>query len=315
MTEQARCCCNASGEHEICCCGSHVKIAEKGVIVLSEPLVTHCPLHESMYGTKKIDSDSVKKSVETKIEGFGFCCKNRQFDFDPIVAYGASEMMSVWLNKGVIDTAVVVCDGAGTVITSNGKLVQGIGARLTGIIKTSPIREVIEHIERNQGTVLEKSDARIDQAAGVKLAFMAGAKHVVASVASFQAKVISDIRRLEKKEGKEVIIFSVCNTLAKKSDVKHIAKTDIACASASTILRNEIGNRALLQVGITIPVYALTVRGKELVLEYLKVFKDKLVAFRSSTLPYEINNKGPRVTKAARDWQFSSPYSCFQMRS
>jgi putative methanogenesis marker protein 8 len=289
------------GVHEIYCCGSHVKINGKTVTVLTEPVVTHCPLHESLYGTKKIDANSVKKSVETKIEGFGFCCKDRDFDFNPIVAYGASEMMSVWLDKGLIDSAVVVCDGAGTVITSNSRLIQGIGARLTGIIKTSPIREVIEHIERNRGTVLEKSDARIDQAAGVKLAFMAGAKHVTVSVASFQAKVISDIRRLEKNEGKEVVIFSVCNTLAKKLDVKHIAKADIACASASTILRNEVGSRALLQVGLTIPVYALTARGKELVLEYLKVFKDKLVVFRSSTLPYEIKNKSPKTIDMAQN--------------
>ena len=286
-------CRNACGVHEIYCCGSHVKIDKKAVTVFDDPVVTHCPLHESLYGTKKIDAQAVKKSVETKIEEFGFCCKDRDFSFDSIVAYGASEMMSVWLEKGLIDCAVVVCDGAGTVITNSGKLVQGIGARLTGIIKTSPIREVIDHIEKNGGTILDKTEARIDQAAGVNNAFMAGAKHVAVSVASFQAKAISDIRRLEKTRGKEAVIFSVCNTLAKKSDVKHIAKADIACASASTILRNAVGSKALLQVGVTIPVYALTARGKELVLDYLAVFKDKLVAFRTSKLPYEIQKRGP----------------------
>jgi putative methanogenesis marker protein 8 len=286
-------CRNACGVHDIYCCGSHVKVDEKAITVLTEPAVTYCPLHESLYGTKKIDAQAVTKSVETKIEGFGFCCKDREFSFDSIVAYGASEMMSVWLNKGLIDCAVVVCDGAGTVITNNGKLVQGIGARLTGIIKTSPIREVIDHIEENGGTILDKTEARIDQAAGVNHAFMAGAKHVAVSVASFQAKAINDIRRLEKTKRKEAVIFSVCNTLAKKSDVKYIAKADIACASASTILRNAVGSRALLQVGVTIPVYALTARGKELVLDYLAVFKDRLVAFRVSRLPYEIQNRGP----------------------
>ena len=294
-------CRNAFGVHEIYCCGSHVKISKKAVTVLNDPVVTHCPLHESLYGTKKIDAQAVKKSVEMKIEEFGFCCKDRGFSFDSIVAYGASEMMSVWLDKGLIDCAVVVCDGAGTVITNSGKLVQGIGARLTGIIKTSPIQEVIDHIEENGGTILDKTEARIDQAAGVNHAFAEGAKHVAVSVASFQAKAISDIRRLEKTKGKEAVIFSVCNTLAKKSDVKHIAKADIACASASTILRNTIGSRALLQVGVTIPVYALTARGKELVLDYLAVFKDKLVAFRTSKLPYEIKEKGPERRAITRD--------------
>ena len=89
--------------------------------------------------------------------------------------------------------------------------------------------------------------------------------------------------------------------MAKKSDVKHIVKADIACASASTILRNAVGSRALLQVGLTIPVYALTARGKELILDYLTVFKDKLVAFRTSKLPYEIRNRGPERRDTAHE--------------
>jgi putative methanogenesis marker protein 8 len=294
-------CRKACGAHDIYCCGSHVKIDGEAVTVLTEPVVTYCPLHESLYGTKKVDAQAVKKSVEIKIEKFGFCCRCRDFSLDPIVAYGASEMMSVWLNKGLIDSAVVVCDGAGTVMTGNGKLVQGIGARLTGIIKTSPIREVIDHIEKNGGAVLDRIEARIDQVAGVNHVFMAGAKHVAVSVASFQAKEISDIRRLEKIEGKEAVIFSVCNTLAKKSDVKHIEKADIVCASASTILRKAIGSRALLQVGVTIPVFALTARGKELILAYLAAFKEKLVVFRTSRLPYEISNRGPDRINEARE--------------
>ena len=61
--------------------------------------------------------------------------------------------------------------------------------------------------------------------------------------------------------------------------MEHIAKADLACAGASKILREEIGKRALLQLGITIPVYALTVRGKRLVLAYLADFKDKKLSF------------------------------------
>jgi putative methanogenesis marker protein 8 len=294
-------CCEVCGVHDIYCCGSHVKIDAKAITVLTEPVVTYCPLHESLYGTKKIDAQTVKRSVETKIEKFGFCCKCRDFSLDPIVAYGASEMMSVWLNKGLIDAAVVACEGAGTVITDNGKLVQGIGARLTGIIKTSPIREVIDYIEKNGGTVLDRTEARIDQVAGVNHAFKTGAKHVAVSVASYQAKVISDIRRLEKIEEKEAVIFSVCNTLAKKSDVKHILKADIVCASASTMLRRAVGSMALLQVGVTIPVYALTARSKELILDYLRVFQDRLVVFRTSKLPYEVKNKGPETKVADQE--------------
>lgn len=287
------------GEHEIYCCGARVRISQKGVEVLTEPTVDYCPLHESLYGTKKIDAESVRKSVEKKVAGFGFCCGDRAFACEPIVAYGASEMMQVWLDKGLIDCAVVVCEGAGTVIATKGKLVQAIGARLTGIIKTSPISEVIERVETSGGTVLDKTTARIDQVEGVKRAFDLGFKRIAVSVAGFQAKAISKIREFETSSKTDVLVFSVCNTCVDHSAVKHIAKADIACASASKILRTEIGSKAQMQLGMTIPVYTLTDKGKRLVLAYLTEFSYKLVIFRTSKLPYQAENKGPKLKRTA----------------
>ena len=289
------------GEHEIYCCGARVRISGKGVEVLTEPTVEYCPLHEALYGTKKIDGEAVRKSVEMKIAGSGFCCANRNFDAEPIVAYGASEMMCVWLEKGLVDCAVVVCEGAGTVVTSNGELVQSIGARLTGIIKTSPIKEIIERIEADGGVVLDKASARIDQAEGAKRAFDLGFKRVAVSIAGFQAKAISEIRKFEVNAEADVLVFSVCNTCMGNADVPLIAKADVACASASKLLRAEIGKKALLQLGVTIPVYALTEKGKRLVLAYLSEFKDKFVVFRISKLPYQVENRGPKPKGYAKN--------------
>jgi putative methanogenesis marker protein 8 len=286
------------GEHEIYCCGARVRISESDVRVLTKPLVDYCPLHEAMYGTKRIDREAVRKSVEMKIAGYGFCCKNRIFDAESVVAYGASEMMRVWLEKKFIDCAVVVGEGAGTVITANGELVQSIGARLTGIVKTSPVQEIIERIEAEDGVILDKANARIDQLEGVKRAFDSGFKRVAVSVAGFQAKAISEIRKVEASANTDVLIFSVCNTCAGDADVTHIAKADVVCASASKILRTKIGKKATLQLGVTIPVYALTEKGKRLVLAYLAEFEDKLVIFRTSKLPYKTENRGPRLRSA-----------------
>ncbi|MDH5481282.1 MAG: DUF2099 family protein [Candidatus Bathyarchaeota archaeon] len=283
------------GDHEIYCCGARVQISPKGVRVLSEPTVERCPLHAAMYGTKKIDSEAVRKSVEMKIAGHVFCCASRAFDAEPIVAYGASEMMHVWLSERLIDCAVVVCEGTGTVITSNGALVQAIGARLTGMIKTSPIQQIIERIEVDGGVILDKANARIDQLEGVKRAFDLGYKYIAVSVAGFQSKTISEIRDFEASVKADVFVFSVCNTCVRDADVKHIAKADVVCASASKILRKEIGSKALLQLGVTIPVYALTEKGKRLVLAYLTELKDKLVIFRTSKLPYLTKDKGPKL--------------------
>jgi putative methanogenesis marker protein 8 len=283
------------GEHLIYCCGACVRISDKGIEVLTEPTITYCPLHEALYGTKEITVDTVRKSIEMKIKGFGFCCAQRVFDAENIVPYGASEMMHFWLDKGLMDCAVVVSEGAGTVITDNGKLVQAIGSRLTGIIETSPVKEIIKRIERDGGIVLDKTNAHIDQVEGVRHAFDLGFKHVVVSVAGFQARSISEIREIEKNSEKEVLIFSVCNTCVRKVDVKHIAKADVICASASRILRKEIGRKALMQVGVAIPIYALTEKGKKLVLAYLAEFKDPLVIFRTKKLPYHVEERGPRL--------------------
>lgn len=129
-------------------------------------------------------------------------------------------------------------------------LVQGIGAHLTGIIRTSPIPEVIERVEDAEGgVVLDKTSARTSQLEGVMRAFDLGFRRVAVSVAGFQAKVISEIKGLEAGAGLDILIFSVCNTCVGNPHVKHIAKADITCASASKILRREIGKKALLQLG------------------------------------------------------------------
>lgn len=283
------------GEHEIYCCGALVRISKEGVKVLTEPTVEYCPLHEALYGTKKINAETVRKSVEKKIAGYGFCCAQRVFDSQSIVAYGASEMIKIWLGKGLLDCAVIVCEGAGTIITANGNLVQAMGARLTGIVKTSPVKEVIKHIQANGGVVLDKSTARIDQVDGVKRAFKLGFKRIAVSIAGFQAKAISDIRKFERTAGLDVLVFSVCNTCVSENDIKNIAKADVACASASELMRTKIGKNALLQLGVTIPVYALTEKGKRLVLTYLAEFKDKLVVFRTAKLPYHAKGKGSKL--------------------
>jgi len=286
---------SVKGEHEIYCCGARVRISEKGVEVLSEPLIEYCPLHEALYGTRQIDVEAIRKTVEMKIAGFGFCCGNRLFDAEPIVAYGASEMMQVWLKRGLIDCAVVVCEGAGTILTSNGNLVQAIGVRLTGIIKTSPIPEIITRIKKEGGIILDEKTALIDQVVGVKKALSLGFKRVAVSVAGFQSKAISEIRSLEASEKADILIFSVCNTCIGEIDVEHIAKADIVCASASKILRNQMDRMALLQLGVAIPVFALTNKGKRLILAYLETLKDKLVIFRIGKLPYEVEGKSPKL--------------------
>jgi len=286
-------------EHLIQCCGAKVRIHGTEVEVLNEPRIHSCPLHESLYGFKEMDKEAVKKTVEFKMQTHGFCCQHRVFDDAIVVPYGASEIMKTCMEASLLDCAVVVCEGAGTVITSNPSLVQEIGAHLTGIIKTSPIRKIIHHIKANNGSVLDASSAKIDQAEGLQRAAEMGFKKIAVSVAGFQAEQITKIRRLEKTLEAETTIFSVCNTCTQGEQTKHIAKADIVTASASNIIREQIGPRALMQLGVTIPVFALTERGKKTMLTYLSKFDQKMVAFRSH-LPYIVKQRAPILKNDSR---------------
>lgn len=289
----------AVGEHEIYCCGARVKIKNGKIEVLTKPRTIYCPLHEMLYGTKQIDEKAVKHTVQLKIGKFGFCCENRIFDDTMIVPYGSSEIIRVCMEEGMLDCAVIVCEGAGTVITSNPRLVQEIGARLTGIIRTSPISGIIKHIEDEGGIILDKNVAEIDQTKGVMRAAELGFKKVAVTVAGFLSDSMREIRDIEKRRGIKVAIFSVCNTCAEEEDVENILEyADIACASASKILRKKAGSKALIQLGVTIPVFALTKFGKHLMLTYLKRFEDKLVIFRTSKIPYLVEGRGPRTIDA-----------------
>jgi len=82
------------------------------------------------------------------------------------VGFGASELISAGLKLGIIDCAVIASDGAGTVIARSPELVQGIGGRMSGLVKTSPLVGIIKKIEEAGGIVLDSKTARIDQPAG-----------------------------------------------------------------------------------------------------------------------------------------------------
>ena len=289
------------GEHEFYCCGAKVLVKDGEVKVLTEPRIVHCPLHGTLYGTKTVDREAVKRSVSMKIAGHGFCCEHRSFDGSLVVPYGSSELISVCMKKGLLDCAVTVCDGAGTVITSNPELVQAIGARLTGIIRTSPIKSTIEYIKANRGIVLDEASAQIDQAEGAARAAELGYRHIAVTVASYNSEYIQKIRRIGKERGIEVAVFSVCNTCASEADVERIlAGADVACASASKLVREKIGPKALMQLGVTIPVFALTKLGKNLLLAYLAEFDESIVAFRTKKMPYLVEGKGPQLREQSK---------------
>ncbi|MCL2142056.1 MAG: DUF2099 family protein [Methanimicrococcus sp.] len=272
-------------------------VIEDGIVtVVSEPEITWCPIFDKARGIKKITPDEIKKNMEFRIQTFGLFTSNRLLDgFEDFVGFGASETMMSGLQHGVLDSTISVCDGAGTVITSNPMLVQGMGARMSGLVETSPIPETIQKIKERDGIVLNEETAAIDSFEGARTAAEMGFKKIAVTVADPQTCL--KIRELETKlneknaDAVRFIIIGVHTTRLSESESKTVAENaDIVTLCASQHLRKM---KPLLQVGTSVPLVAFTQAGKELLLERAKYVQNTLFV-NTMPLPHLPEQKQPR---------------------
>ncbi len=267
-------------------------VVENGkVIEVTDPEITWCSLFEKARGIQKITPDEIKKNMEFRIEKFGLFTPDRLLDdFEDFVGFGASETMMSGLRHGMIDASVSVCDGAGTVITNNPSLVQGMGARMSGLIETSPIPETIQKIKDRNGIILDEKTAVIDPLSGAKKAAELGYKKIAVTTA--KAQTAADLRNLEKElSGVSFTVIGVHTTgLSKKESETMAENADIITLCASKCLREV---KPLLQVGTSVPLIALTQIGKELLLERAKYVNSSLLV-NTMPLPYLPEQKQPK---------------------
>ena len=186
---------------------SRVKVEKEKVVEASDPLIEWCPLFDKIRGIKKVTADAAAANMKFRIEQHGMFSPRRKLEMGTFVGFGASESMMTGVEKGIIDAAVTVCDGAGTVITSNAKLIQGMGGWISGLTKTDPIPEVLQGIQARNGHVLSPEDAKIDQVEGAKYAAAEGYKKFAVTVAD--AETAEELRLLEKGLCVRIMIIGV----------------------------------------------------------------------------------------------------------
>lgn len=267
---------------------ARIVIRNGKVVEIGEPLIKSCPLASRFEApVKTFSKEEIKRNIEFRIRKLGMFTKDRVVVSDEdFVPFGSSELISFGLKRRMIGGAVIVSDCAGTVVTKNPLLVQGLGGRLSGLAKTSPVPEVIERIEREGGIVLDKETAKIDQLAGVELAYKLGMSNVAVTVVN--AKDAETIR----SKYEDSWIFATHLTGISMEEAEILARTcDIITACASRWVREVAGKRALLQAGVVIPVFAMTYRAKVLVLERLKSL-ERQIFVKLDGLPYTLG-EGP----------------------
>jgi putative methanogenesis marker protein 8 len=279
-----------SDEHIIEAIGRCRVVVRNGKVVeVSDPIIADCPLAKRFaYPVPEITKDAVKANIEARIKSFGMCTPNREvLDTRTFVGFGASELLSFGIHAGFLDAAVIACDGAGTVIATTPALVQGVGGRMSGLVKTSPYPQVIDQIEKNGGFVLDHKSARMDQAAGMVLAYEKGLKKIAVTVAT--PNVAEAIRRIHP--GAFIVAVHVSGLNNDEAE-RLVRASDLVTSCASKTIREAVASKALVQAGISIPVFAMTVRAKELIIEKIRQ-GDEPVLIKPTRLPVA-GDKEPR---------------------
>jgi len=136
---------------------------------------------------------------------------------------------------------------------------------MSGLIRTSPIPQVIASIELNRGIVPFRDTAAIDQPGGVRVACTSGFVKVAVTVA-----IPDDAREIREAYPAAFIIAVHTTGISAEEAAVYASTCDIVTACASRAVRDVDGPRALLQAGSSIPVFAMTPGAKNLILDKVR---------------------------------------------
>jgi putative methanogenesis marker protein 8 len=270
-----------------------VRVKDGKVEVLADPGISCCPLRRNLYGIQEESRETVQRVLEGHMQELGMYSPNRVLELQEMpVSFGASEILSDAMSEGLVDAAVLVCEGAGTVLATRSEVLQAIGAHMTGLVKTEPITEIQEGLEE-RGCILLDRQGTMDQVRGFEKAVAAGFKKIAVTVAGSRAADAQALRKRDLERGTHSIILAVHTTGISESDAHALAEScDLVWSCASRAVREVVGKRALIQIGISIPVFALTQEGKRLILNRALHFPGPLVLHRAS-LPLAPEAKQP----------------------
>lgn len=278
-------------EHVIEAIGrTRVVVRDGEVAEVGKPCIDECPLARRFaVPVADFTPEAIRANIENRIRTFGMCTERREVtDNRDFVGFGASELLSAALRAGLIEAAVLACDGAGTVIATTAPLIQGIGGRMSGLVSTSPIPAVIERIRRVGGYVVDPGGAAMDQVRGTGAAYDLGYRKVAVTVAD--PGTACEVRRLYP----DTVIVAVHTTgLSREEAEALISASDLVTTCASRHLR-ELAGTALIQAGTGIPVFGFTRKGKEIILAKVRE-SDAPVVVKFDRLPVAGSGPGPLV--------------------
>lgn len=255
-------------EHVIEALGkARIVIRDGKVVEVGEPLLNYCPIFDKFRGIKKLDKKSIGTNIQFRIDDFGMCTKERELRMKDYLSFGVSEIISTGMELGLIDAAVMVCEGCGTVVIAEPEMAQGIGGRVSGLVSTTLIPELVARI--GPENVLDPKTARIDMIDGVKKAISMGFKSIAVSVISGDAA--HKFKKMEKEYGVTIYTFVVHTTGMSEEDARKVFMyADVVTGCASKYVRGQGIESGAFKVGDSVPVFGVTDRGRHLIEERIK---------------------------------------------
>ena len=251
-------------KHVIEALGKVRVVIENGEITeVGSSEVKYCPMFHAMHGVKELNEEFIRKNINFRIKDFGMCTPERIVEMDDAVTVGISEILKTNMEMGNIDCVVGACEGAGTVIMTNSRIVQGVGARVSGLVSTTPIPEVIEKLEQKGSVVLNSETAELNQLEGLKLAIDNGYKNIAVTI--LPSQMVREIREYPVDDDVNVYIFVAHTTGANPDEVKMLFdNADIVTACASKAIDEYVDKYEPYYYGLKVPIFCASEDGRRL---------------------------------------------------
>ena len=217
----------------------------------------------------ELTPQAARENIEFRIDSFGYCTKERELELeDQFVAVGLSEIISTNIANGSLDCLVGACDGIGTLLITEPEIVDGVGGRVSALISTSPIPELIDTVGREN--VVHPDTAELDPVKGLEMAIERGYKNI--AITLIPSPVIKEIRELEIPQDVNVYLFIAHTTGASREDAEMLFKyCDLITACASKEIRKYAEEQESYYFGKVVPIIAVNETGRTFLDNRLKV--------------------------------------------
>lgn len=247
--------------HVIEALGKTEVVIENGEVTsVGEPLVDYCPIFDKIDDAKHLTQEFIKWNIEKRIREFGMCTPQRVVRMDDVLSFGISEILRTNFELGLIDCVVGVCEGVGTLLMTDPEIIQGVGGRVSALISTTPIPEVIKKV--GVENVVNNETAELTPIKGLEIAIEKGYKNIAITI--LPGNLIKEIAEYPLPQDVNVYIFVAHTTNASDKEVEIAFKyADVITACSSSKVRDFAEKEKVYYSGAKVPIFAISQKGRE----------------------------------------------------